>query len=248
MINLIHGDCLDVMRGMPSGSVDLVFTSPPYNLGNSTGAGVKGNAASNSTLWTSSKLGAGYDDYGDDLPWHEYVAWQKDVLAECWRLLSDEGAIFYNHRPRVQDGMLRTAFDLNPGLPVRQVIIWDRKGWGINFTTMNYLPTVEWVVVFAKLAFRLKDQGASAVSDIWRITPDQKNPHPAPFPLGLPLRAIVSTTARHVLDPFMGSGTTGRAAVMEGRDFTGIDRVAAYVEMARQNIATSEQQPMLFTA
>src|SRR5690242_7731077 len=94
-ITLYNGDCLDVMRQMDSGSVDLVFTSPPYNLGNSNGEKVRF-----STKWPKAQLGNGYDVAQDAMPYPEYVAWQKQVLTECWRLLSDTGAIFYNHKPR----------------------------------------------------------------------------------------------------------------------------------------------------
>src|SRR5215216_4017541 len=77
---IVHGDALTVMRRLPAGSVDLVVTSPPYNLRNSTGNGL---CASNgkSGKWAAA-LRQGYDRHADNLPHAQYVAWQRQCLAE----------------------------------------------------------------------------------------------------------------------------------------------------------------------
>lgn len=169
---IVHGDCLDVMRTMKDASADLIVTSPPYNLsGGANGFGPK-------SLWKAAKLANGYDTYSDDLPYADYVEWQKACLTEMWRLLSPTGAIFYNHKPRVQNGNLQTPLDLNPGLPVRQIVIWNR-GNGMNFSKSFFLPSHEWIVVFAKPDFRLRS--ASSGKDVWNIPEERKNDHPAPF-------------------------------------------------------------------
>ncbi len=66
------------------------------------------------------------------MPHDEYVAWQRACLSECMRVIKDDGAIFYNHKWRVQAGLLQDRSDIVAGFPVRQIIIWKRKG-GINF-------------------------------------------------------------------------------------------------------------------
>lgn len=224
---IVHGDCLDVMRTMKDASADLIVTSPPYNLsGGANGFGPK-------SLWKAAKLANGYDTYPDDLPYPEYVEWQKACLTEMWRLLSPTGAIFYNHKPRVQNGNLQTPLDLNPGLPVRQIIIWNR-GNGMNFSKSFFLPSHEWIVVFAKPDFRLRS--ASSGKDVWNIPEERKNDHPAPFPIDLPLRAIEATGARRIFDPFSGSGTTGVAAKMLGRSYTGIELDPGYCEASKVRI------------
>lgn len=229
------GDCLEVMRSMPPASVDMVFTSPPYNLGVSTGGGLKG--AKNSGKWVSSALANGYSCHDDAMDYGEYIEWQKSVLSECWRLLTDNGAIYYNHKPRVQAGLLQTPLDLNPGLPVRQIVIWRRCG-GINFSPSFYLPSHEWIVIFAKPGFRLKSKGASGVSDVWEIPQEIDSPHPAPFPVYLPHRAIETTSAQTILDPFMGSGSTGVACMELDRRFIGIEISQQYIdEIAEPRIA-----------
>src|SRR5260364_404403 len=72
----------------------------------------------------------------------EYVAWQRACLIEMLRLLPEHGAIFYNHKWRVQDGLLQDRHDIVGQFPVRQIIIWRRKG-GINFNAGYFLPTYE---------------------------------------------------------------------------------------------------------
>ena len=232
-IQLYQGDCLEVMKTIPEGSVDMVFTSPPYNLGVSSGGGFpKGKSKGK---WSGGDLSSGYTSHSDDMPYEEYVQWQKSVLLECWRTLSDTGAIYYNHKPRVQSGILQTPLELNPGLPLRQIIIWERNG-GINFSPSFYLPTHEWILIFAKPAFRLRDKKASGAKDIWKVGQERGSPHPAPFPVELPKIAIETTNAKVILDPFMGSGTTGVAAKNLNRDFIGIEMDEGYFKIAKERI------------
>lgn len=233
---LINGDCLSVMKKIPSGTVDMVFTSPPYNLANSSGGGIKG--AGNKGKWAGATLGNGYTDHSDAMPYDEYALWQKEVLLECWRTLSDTGAIYYNHKPRVQNGLLQTPLDLNPNLPVRQIVIWERAG-GINFSPSFYLPCHEWIVIFAKPDFRLKSKGASGIKDAWKVNQERNNDHPAPFPVALPQMAIESTNCKVILDPFMGSGLTGIACQRTGRQFIGIEKSPKYFEQSVRRILSA---------
>lgn len=221
------GDALAWMRKLPDASIDLVVTSPPYNLKNSTGNGMKDGRGGK---WRNARLIQGYQNYGDCMPHEEYVAWQRECLSEMMRLLTEDGAIFYNHKWRVQGGILQDRSDIVAGFPVRQIIIWQRKG-GINFNKGYFLPTYEVVYMICKKKFTL-NQGANAYGDVWNIAQEMKNEHPAPFPIELVERIISSTSANIVLDPFMGSGTTALAAKKLGRDFVGIDISKEYVEMS----------------
>ena len=229
---IYHGQWEDVLPQL--GRFDLIFTSPPYNLAVSTGGGIKG--ALGNGRWAQADLGDGYDEHDDALPPAEYVAWQQAFLTAAWEHLSDDGAIYYNHKPRVQAGVLQTPFDLNPGLPVRQVVIWARAG-GFNFSPTFYVPTHEWIVIFAKPAFRLKSKEASGVGDVWYVPQTATSYHPAPFPLSLPARAIESTGPAAVLDPYMGSGTTLVAAKNAGVKAVGIEKSERYCEVAVKRLA-----------
>ena len=124
---VIHGDCLQVMKQLPSESVDLIVTSPPYNLGVSSGSGVK-KAHSKYSNWKTCKLANGYDGYTDDMPYEDYIEWQKQCVAEMFRLIKQDGAIFYNNKNRVQNGLLEDRGVIAKNLPLRQIIIWKRGG------------------------------------------------------------------------------------------------------------------------
>lgn len=236
-------DNREALPELPASSVDMVFTSPPYNLGNSSGGGLHayrvGHYRVNASLgsrggsgrWKNAALANGYGAYGDSLPHDEYVAWQRSFLTECWRLLPATGAIYYNHKPRVFNGVTVTPLDYNPGLPLRQIVIWARAG-GINCNPTYHMPTCEWLLILAKPDFRLKSKAAAGVGDVWRITQETDNDHPAPFPVELPKRALETTTAEVILDPFMGSGTTGVACAILGRKFVGIELEEKYCELA----------------
>lgn len=229
--SIIHGDAVEVMRRLPSKSVNLIVTSPPYNLKNSTGNGMKDGRGGK---WERAALMNGYKMHDDNMPYDEYCKWQRACLRQMMRLLTDDGAIFYNHKWRVQGGLLQDRHEIVKGFPVRQIIIWRRKG-GINFNPGYFLPTYEVIYVIAKPGFRLA-QGANKVGDVWEIGQEMNNPHPAPFPVELIDRIISSTTAQTVLDPFSGSGTTGVAARNNGREYILIDNCEEYCQMAKKRL------------
>lgn len=236
---VIQGDALEVLRGMEAGSVDCCVTSPPYNIRNSTGNGLKDGRGGK---WKNASLINGYADHEDCMPHDEYVAWQRRCLTAMMRVLREDGAIFYNHKWRVQGGLLQDRSDIVSGFPVRQIIIWQRDG-GFNFNPDYFLPTYEVIYLICKPKFKLAPK-ANAVGDVWHIPQDTDNPHPAAFPVALAQRCMASTTAQVILDPFCGSGTTGVAAVREGRRFVGIELSETYCDMARKRINAA--QPPLF--
>ena len=236
MLNkIICGDILSVICNIPDKSIDLVVTSPPYNLKNSTGNGMKDSRGGK---WKNAELVNGYKTYNDNIPHEEYAAWQRECLSEMWRVLSDTGAIFYNHKWRVQNGLMQDRQDIVAGFPVRQIIIWKRKG-GINFNPGYFLPTYEVIYLIAKPDFKLVPK-ANAHGDIWEFSQEMKNEHPAAYPVALIDRIISSTSAKIVLDPFMGSGTTAIAAKQNGRDFIGIELSSEYCLMAEERIKKYE--------
>lgn len=230
--SIVCGDALSVMMQMPSGSVDLVITSPPYNIRNSTGNGLKDGRGGK---WERAALKNGYSHHEDCMPHEAYVAWQRQCLAEMLRVVADDGAIFYNHKWRVQGGLLQGREDIVAGFPVRQVIIWKRKG-GINFNPGYFLPTFEVIYLIAKPGFRLAPK-TNGVGDVWEFMQEVRNTHPAPFPVELIDRIVQSTTAQTILDPFIGSGTTAISALNFGREFIGIDISPDYCDLAEQRIA-----------
>jgi len=236
----ICGNTIDIMKQIPDGSIDLIVTSPPYNLKNSTGNGMKDGRGGK---WANAALINGYSHYNDNMPHDKYATWQRDCLNEMLRIIPDNGAIFYNHKWRVQAGVLQDRQDIVSGFPVRQIIIWRRKG-GFNFNPGYFLPTYEVIYLIAKKKFKLAKK-ANSHGDIWEFSQEFKNKHPAPFPTALIERIISSTSAKTILDPFMGSGTTALAAKTLNRDFVGIDISPEYCKMAKDRLKNpkSVQRP-----
>src|SRR3989344_1859980 len=144
------------------------------------------------------------------------------------------GAIFYNHKWRVQGGLLQDRQDIVSGFPVRQIIIWRRKG-GLNFNAGYFLPTYEVIYLIAKPKFKLVTK-ANAYGDVWEFTQEMNNEHPAAFPVGIIDRIVSSTDSQIILDPFMGSGTTAISALNFDRNYIGIDISPDYCEMAQKRI------------
>ncbi|MDD4897482.1 MAG: DNA methyltransferase [Candidatus Pacebacteria bacterium] len=237
---IICGDAVKTMKQIPDESIDLIITSPPYNLKNSTGNGMKDGRGGK---WANAGLQNGYTNHDDCMPHEEYVKWQRDCLAEMLRIIPDNGAIFYNHKWRVQGGLLQDRQDIVGGFPVRQIIVWRRKG-GLNFNAGYFLPTYEVFYLITKPKFKLVPK-ANAHGDIWEFTQEMNNDHPAAFPVDLINRIVSSTNAKVILDPFMGSGTTAISAINFKRDFIGIDVSPEYCDMAKKRIKNHLAQQKL---
>jgi site-specific DNA-methyltransferase (adenine-specific) len=234
-ITIYHGDCQEVMPSLEDESVDIVVTSPPYNMGLVPG----GNGRGMYRPGANNKAGRFRDGYGvhdDAMPQGDYDRWQRECIAEMWRIVSR--GIFYNHRPRVEHGHLRVPLGLQFRAAVlRQIIIWDR-GTGIDVNLRAFCTRQEWILLFAKPAFMLADHSASGMGDVWRLGMEHaETGHPAPFPIELPTRALAATGAQTVLDPFMGSGTTLRAAKDMGRRAIGIEIEERFCEIAAKRLS-----------
>ena len=228
---LYLGDCRDVLPTLPK--VDAVFTSPPYNLGKVSGA--------------YANMRDGYISHGDDMPEDDYIDWQRAIIESLWSALSDGGVIYYNHKPLIRSGCVLLPTRLVPAsIPIKQVIVWDR-GVGMNWGDSHFCPNHEWVILLAKPGFKLKSRAESAFGDVWRlpIAGASVEGHPCAFPVNLPAKAIAASHHRTWLDPFMGSGTTGIAALAADRAFIGIEREPKYFDIACRRIEDAQRQGRL---
>lgn len=228
---LYHGDCLDVMPHLDP--IDLVVTSPPYNMGIGSGGNGRGVYRAGGTK--AKRFRDGYVDHADAMTQEDYDTWQRECLAAMWRLA--RLGVFYNHRPRLENGVQRLPLDLDfGGVPLRQIIVWDR-GTGININLRSFCTRQEWVLLFAKPEFALVDHSASGMGDVWRLGMETRETgHPAPFPVTLPERALRATGAQTVLDPFVGSGTTLVAAKAIGVRAIGVELSERYCELAVERL------------
>lgn len=233
-VTLHQGDCLEVMATMSDESVDIVVTSPPYNMGlvpGGNGRGMYKPGASNK----AARFREGYGQHDDAMEQTDYDTWQRKVLAECWRVA--RLAVFYNHRPRVEHGVLRDPLGNDFGIPLRQRIIWNR-GTGIDVNLRAFCTRGEYIYLFAKPDFKLASHAMSGMGDVWDLGIEYAvKDHPAPFPVSLPSRCIEATGAQSVLDPFAGSGTTLRAASNYSINSVGIELEAKFCELAVGRLA-----------
>ena len=231
---LLLGDTLEVLRRWPEGCIDLAITSPPYNK------------QEKNRGWLVKEVR--YHTHRDTLSEKDYQAQQIEVLDELYRVMKPGGSFFYNHKLRWQRGHMLHPLQwiAQSRWDMRQEIIWDRQIAG-NIRGWRFWQVEERIYWLHKpkhgnrIGAELAPQHALLTS-IWRIRPEQKSAHPAPFPVQLPTRVIASLAPQLprpalVLDPYVGSGTTAIAAKHLGHDYVGIDNCEAYLAAAAARIA-----------
>jgi modification methylase len=226
MIDIRRGDCLEVMRTLPDECVDLIITSPPYNLGK--------------THHTGNNTFKSYSEYNDDMPEALYQQWQIEVLQECFRILKPSGSLFYNHKNRIKNGVQITPYEwlLKTDFVIKQEIVWQNGSQ--NFDKIRFYPMTERVYWLAKSA-NTKLHNAINHHDFFTRAEWQpvgtKGAHKRAYPVKMCSDIIACfESAETVFYPFMGSGTTGVAAVESNRNFIGIELDETYFKIAQDRI------------
>ena len=195
-----------------------------------------------------------YDTYKDAVSEPEYQQNQVNVLDEIYRVTAPGGSFFYNHKIRWDRGNMYHPMDWlrKTKWTVKQEIIWDRMIAG-NIRGWRFWQVEERIYWLYKpidnhlIGKELASKDAKLTS-IWRGVPEsgKKNPHPAPFPLWLPARVIISIlgseTQGIVLDPYIGSGTTAIAANLLGHKYVGIDRSEEYMKMTSERLDNANRE------
>ncbi|MEZ5322089.1 MAG: site-specific DNA-methyltransferase [Microthrixaceae bacterium] len=253
-LDVIHRGDSRSMDAVPTASVALVVTSPPYFAGKQY----------------EEELGVG----GVPADYFEYLGLLRDVFAECTRVLEPGGRIAVNvanlgRRPyRSLSGDV-TAILSDLGLLLRGEVVWWKGraaggscAWGTFQRPSNPVlrDVTERVVIASKGRFDRaltpeqrrgeglpsaatisREEFMEATTDLWELAPEsaRRVGHPAPFPVELPQRVIELYTYEGdvVLDPFMGSGSTAVAAVRTDRHFVGYDTDPAYIDLAVARVA-----------
>jgi len=222
-IELIQGDCLEVMAKMPDKVVDLIITSPPYNLGSNHHTGNKNTQA-----------------YFDDFPESEYQQNQIKILNECHRILKDTGSIFYNHKNRIKKGVQITPYEwlLKTQFIIKQELVWFNGSQ--NFDKIRFYPMTERVYWLAKspktkLFNSINHHDFFNKSEWPPVGTNGK--HRRAFPVEF-VESIIKCFPESViiLDPFMGSGTTGVACKNLNKNFIGIELDEVYFKIAEKRI------------
>ncbi len=235
---VIEGDCLDVMRQLPDGCVDAVVTDPPYCSG--------GRQQASARNVISKADGREADEWfiSDNMGTDTYIRWMRQIANESIRCvtLGSQALVFTDWR---QYTNLVTAWE-SVGWSLRGCIVWDKaKGGAMGSYWRN---NHEWICAFTKGAPRPLRHGG--FFNTWRGTKPQGGEHPTEKPIEL-MRYLCESVAPNdslILDPFVGSGTTGIGAVKERHRFLGIERERSYAEIARRRIADAAAQGSLFDA
>ncbi len=249
-------DCVEGMRKrLPEGCVDVIVTSPPYNIG------------------------VEYDRHRDDMPFADYLDWLEAVARECRRVLREDGSFFLNIGDRPSDELrsLRVAERFNRHFVLQNTIHWVKSiAAPENDVNMGHYKPVnsdrylnnahEYIFHFTpdgcvpldKLAVGVPYQDKSNIGRWKRATKDVRDrgntwyipyktvtgakPHPAAFPDRLPEMCILVHGHREerplvVLDPFMGTGTTAAAARRLGCRYVGFEISEEYVRQAKTRLS-----------
>ncbi len=223
--HIYHGDCLEVLKEFPDESIDLVITSPPYNLGNNHHTGNKRHQA-----------------YNDDMREREYQEWQIKVLNELYRVLKPEGSLMYNHKNRIKKGRQITPYEwlLKTPFVIKQEIVWFNGSQ--NFDKTRFYPMTERVYWLAKspktkLVNVINHHDVFSRSE-WKPV-GTKGKHTRAFPVQM-VQDLASCfpDAQIILDPFMGSGTTAVAALKLGKQYIGIELNPEYIEIAKRRLSS----------
>jgi len=217
-------DCIDGMKQMADNSVDLVVTSPPYNLGNNHHTG-----------------NIHHTPYSDNIPELEYQEQQILILNELWRVTKDSGSLFYNHKNRIINGITITPYQwiLKSNWIIKQELVWFNRSQ--NFDKIRFYPMTE------RIYWLVKNNNTILYNKInhhdvfkWDAV-GTNTAHTRSFPIKM-VKDIISCfkDSKIILDPFMGSGTTAVACKMTGRNFIGFEISEEYCTIANKRLASTQ--------
>lgn len=236
----IYNDDFLKTYAIKESSVDLVVTSPPYNVD------------------------VQYEDYKDDIPYSEYLAFTKKWLTKCYSLVKDDGRLCLNiPLDKNKGGQQSVCADITTiakevGWKYHATIIWNeqnisrRTAWGswLSASAPFVIAPVEVVLVLYKECWQktngsqksdiTREEFLEWTNGVWNFNGESRKKigHPAPFPVELPKRCIklFSFVGDTVLDPFLGSGTTLIACAENNRKGIGVEINQNYCELAKKRL------------
>jgi site-specific DNA-methyltransferase (adenine-specific) len=238
---IIHGDCLAVLREMPAASVDAVITDPPY----SSGGAFRGDrmGSTSSKYVNPVEVKNFHPEFtGDNRDQRSYAYWCALWMSECLRIVKPGGLLLvftdWRQLPTTTDAVQAG------GWVWRGIAVWD-KTRATRPHTGRFRQQAEYVVWGS--AGPMEAQTDDHPEGVFIAAPFHGKLHIAGKPVALMEHLLrVVRPGGMVLDPFAGSASTGVACINSGRSFIGIEREAAYVEIARRRIADAAAQGALF--
>lgn len=241
----VYNDDILSIESIKENSIDLIVTSPPYNVD------IK------------------YNSNNDKLDYATYLEFTKEWISKCYKLAKDDGRFCLNiPLDKNKDGQQSVCADITTiakqiGWKYHSTIIWNegnisrRTAWGswLSASAPYVIAPVEVIVVLYKKYWRKIFSGKSDVTKeeflgwtngVWTFNGESKKRigHPAPYPVELPKRCIklFSYTNNTILDPFLGSGTTLIACVESKRKGIGVDIDKQYCALAKRRILSYTAQ------
>lgn len=246
MLTIMHDDCMST-QAIADESIDLIVTSPPYNVD------------------------IQYGVHRDEISYEDYLTFSRTWLAHCYRLLRHDGRLCLNiPLDKNKGGQQSVGADLTTiakqvGYHYHATIIWNesnisrRTAWGswMSASAPYVIAPVELIVILYKQQWKktsgsrqsdiTRDEFLAWTNGVWSFSGESKKRigHPAPFPIELPRRCIklFSFVGDTILDPFLGSGTTLIAAWQQQRHGIGIDIDQNYCALAKRRIESCMIDP-----
>ncbi len=217
---IYNKDCLEGMKRLSDESIDLVITSPPFNLGNLHHTGNFRHIA-----------------YKDNMDESDYQKWQIDILNECYRLLKKSGSIFYHHKNRIRNGIQITPYQwlLKTKLTVKQELVWFNRSQ--NFDKCRFYPMTERIYWLSKTKDTMFFNHINHHDLFQWKAEGTKGKHTRAYPEKL-VEDILNCfkEANIIVDPFIGWGTTAIVCRRLNRAYIGFEINKEYCKIAKQRL------------
>jgi len=215
-INLMHGDCLELMKEIPDNSVDLILTDPPY--------GISLTPQRESGKFKNTKV------INDD-----NLDWLLNFVNECYRISKNAACIFCGWQ-KIDEFM--SSFKNK--FIIKNLLVWNKDWFGMG---NNYRPNYELCLLCCKTNVTTKSKNKSNILTYRRISP-QKMIHSCEKPTALIEDLILELSNENdiICDTFMGSGSTGVACVNTNRNFIGIELDDTYFKIAKKRVEDAKNK------
>jgi site-specific DNA-methyltransferase (adenine-specific) len=237
-VELHRGDALAVLRDLPDGSVDALITDPPYSSGGMFRGDRTDDTGTKYVQIGSGNLERLEDFAGDNRDQRAYGYWCALWLGECLRVVRAGGVacLFTDWRqlPATTDALQAGGFVW------RGIVPWYKPG---ARPQMGRFSAACEYVVWGSRGGMLVDDASACLPGFYQANSPRERDHQTQKPLSV-MRDLVriAPDGGTILDPFMGAGTTGVAAVIEGRRFVGAEMVAHHAATAERRIRTAQRQ------
>ena len=237
-MELIMGNCINIMEKINTNKVNLIFTSPPYNMNLRI---QKGKYCSRQII---KEISTKYGNFSDNLSMDEYLNFTRKIINKCIKIAP---MVFYNVQFLTGNKVALFKLIGEYAEILKEIIVWDKINAQPAIGELILNSQYELILVFDRdNAISRKFQNGNfdrgTLSNHWSIKRGKKpvKCHGAIFPIKLAEKVIKNFSKPNdiILDPFMGTGTTGIACKKLNREFIGIELDETYYKIAKERINT----------